>query len=69
MEDDLSEKNREFINGANINIDVKAINIIGIPPKIYNPPLFQTHILIEFYQKKRIIRPILYALYVVNIVN
>ena len=57
MEDNLNPNDREFINGANMNLDVNTINIISNPLMVCNPPLFQTDILIQFFQNKGIIRP------------
>ena len=55
MKDNLNANDSEFIKGSNININEIPLNIFGNPPPIYNPPLFQTDILIQFFQNKRII--------------
>ena len=58
MEDNLNACDKEFIKGSNININEIDKNIQGNPPAIYTPPLFQTDLLIQFFQNKRIMRPV-----------
>ena len=55
-DENLIENDKEFIQGLGNDNNINNDNLSENPPNIFNPPQFQTEILLNFFENKNILK-------------